>query len=529
MIEEYLQYWGLDRHPFLLAPDSRMMCVTGQYYECLERLKYAITTGKGGVLLVSEDAGLGKTTLLLKLIDDMKERYGDAFRYAYIDHPTLSAAQMISLITSQISGIPAGEDKLRNLDVLKSTLIDAKEQGGKSIIIVDEGQLLCEAHDVLQELRILINLTHMGEYLHTFILSGQRALWHTIKSMPEFWQRLPVRYYFVPLKLEETKELVNYRLYRAGAEEGREVFQEDALEIIHRYAKGSPRTLIALADLSLLVGYTNHAARISFKEVSKAIQAMSGQGESLPYVREEGPRETGPSLSSISTIERPVDRPPWKRPEYSEAMLKTSPPMTDKFKKVVRPGPAYLILAFVALFLAGMVTYFYISDSFARKRIANPAPAASQTPEKPLSGQNPVSPTVNGAGPAPDAPQVLSQPAPQVTAQPAPQITSQPASQIIPPKPLPQAPQKEAAEKITLSPAAGKNALVVAEAGNIRNAPDLDAPRIGVIFKDETIRIFDEKKDRNGERWFMVHIYGKKEGWISERVVEVREGLSPEQ
>ena len=77
MSEKYIEYWGLAQHPFLLAPDSKMMCVTGQYFECLERLKYAIYTNKGGVLIVSEDAGLGKTTILMKLVDEMKEEYGE--------------------------------------------------------------------------------------------------------------------------------------------------------------------------------------------------------------------------------------------------------------------------------------------------------------------------------------------------------------------------------------------------------------------------------------------------------------------
>ncbi|HBA54010.1 MAG TPA: hypothetical protein DCZ04_06035, partial [Syntrophorhabdus aromaticivorans] len=198
MSEEYIEYWGLTRHPFLLAPDSKMMCVTGQYYECLERLKYAIGTNKGGVLIVSEDAGLGKTTILLRLVDEMREEYGEAFRHAFVHHPALSPAQMIAQITGSIAGVEPHEDKLKNLILLKNVLMEVKEQGGKSIIIVDEAQMLCEAHDVLQELRALINLAHNGEYLHTFILSGQRALWNTVKGLPEFWQRLPVRYSFIP-------------------------------------------------------------------------------------------------------------------------------------------------------------------------------------------------------------------------------------------------------------------------------------------------------------------------------------------
>lgn len=291
MTESYLQYWGLKQHPFLMAPNSRMMYVVGQYYECIERLKYAIATGKGGALLVSEEAGLGKTTIIMKLIEEMKIEYGSAFRYALVDHPTLSDAQIVAHITNAITGLAPYDDKLKNLMVLKDALVQIQREGGKSVIVVDEGQMLCETKEILQELRALINLTHENEYLHTFILSGQRALWNTIKGMPEFFQRLPIKYYLMPLQMEETKGLVRFRLSCAGGDENRQVFTEDALEIIHRYTQGLPRAIIALADLSLLVGYTNRVERVSFQEVSKAMNAMSGRGDSLPYVTREERRE----------------------------------------------------------------------------------------------------------------------------------------------------------------------------------------------------------------------------------------------
>lgn len=76
--------------------------------------------------------------------------------------------------------------------------------------------MLCGNYDVLQELRVLINLNYDNDYLHTFIFSGQKTLWEEMKRMPEFWQRLPIRYYFVPLRLEETREMIKYRLKMAG-------------------------------------------------------------------------------------------------------------------------------------------------------------------------------------------------------------------------------------------------------------------------------------------------------------------------
>lgn len=306
MSKEYLDYWGFNRDPFHLAPDNEMMFLGGQYYECFERLLYAVNTNKGGVLIVSEEAGLGKTTILLKLVTEMKEYYGDSFRCAFVDHPTLTIGQLMAHINVSLTHQRPRGDKFSNLLKIKERLTELKDTGGKAVIVVDEAHMLCERVDVLQELRILLNLTHNKEYLFTMVLCGQKPLWDTIKGIPEFWQRLPVKYYLMPLKYEETRDLIRFRLNKAGADEEREIFSTEALEIIHRFSKGLPRTIVALSDLSLLIGSTYHAKKISFKEVSKATQAMSGKGESesLPYVIEK--KEGDPSFlrSIIKKIKR---------------------------------------------------------------------------------------------------------------------------------------------------------------------------------------------------------------------------------
>lgn len=267
------------------------MYLGGQYYECFERLTYAVNTNKGGVLLVSEEAGLGKTTLLLKLITDLEEEYGDLYRYSFLDHPTLTTAQVIAHIASGITGVRPEDDKFRNLLTMKEALIALKRSGGKATVIVDEAHMLCDRKEVLQELRMLLNLTYERQYLITVILSGQRPLWDTVKVIPEFWQRLPVKYYLVPLGIDEAAALIVSRLDKAGLEEDREVFSHEAIQIIHRFSRGLPRTMVALADLALLIGYTYHARKIGYKEVSKAIHAMSGKddrGGSLPYMASPG-------------------------------------------------------------------------------------------------------------------------------------------------------------------------------------------------------------------------------------------------
>jgi len=124
MSREYLEYWGLNKDPFHLAPDNEMLYLGGQYYECFERLLYAVNTNKGGALLVSEEAGLGKTTILLKLIAEMEWNYGENFRCAFIDHPTLTISQLMSQISSSILSSEPHADKFHNLSKIKERLIE---------------------------------------------------------------------------------------------------------------------------------------------------------------------------------------------------------------------------------------------------------------------------------------------------------------------------------------------------------------------------------------------------------------------
>jgi type II secretory pathway predicted ATPase ExeA len=278
MSQEYLDYWGLEKDPFHLAPDNEMLYLGGQYYECFERLIYAVDTNKGGALLVSEEAGLGKTTILLKLVAELQWEYGEKFHYAFIDHPTLTISQLVSQIGASLLNTEPIADKALNLSKMKAYLTQVKKDGGKAVIIVDEAHALGGKPEVLQDLRMLLNLTHEKEYLFTMILAGQRPLWGAMMSIPEFWQRLPVKYYLQPLRLEEMKNLVNHRMSAAGFDEDRDVFTPEAFLAIQRFSRGLPRTIVAVCDLALLVGASYQARTIGFKEVSKAIHAMSGKG-----------------------------------------------------------------------------------------------------------------------------------------------------------------------------------------------------------------------------------------------------------
>ncbi len=290
MLPEYLSYWGFQKSPFSLSPDPAMLCMGPQHQEALLRLKYGVTSNKGGVLLISENAGDGKTSILRKLTEDLASEYPGKIKIAFIDHPTLTVNQMVAEIARQLGVAKVRKEKIDNLNELRVKLEALHQAGIKTLVIVDEGQMLVHRPDILQELRILLNFCVGDTFLLSFVLSGQKPLEGALKQMPEFWQRLPVRFFLRNLDLHDTGQLVRFRVRQAGQLD-REVFTTTAIEGIHRFSQGCPRVICAVADLALLVGFSMRSQKIDFREVTQATQDMTKSGESFHYASFLSPKD----------------------------------------------------------------------------------------------------------------------------------------------------------------------------------------------------------------------------------------------
>lgn len=281
MTEDYLKYWGLSKAPFSLTPDPEMLYLSNQHSECLMRLKYAIFSHKGGALLVSDNAGNGKTTLLARLKKDLNDYYSGRVKVVFIDHPTLSPIEMIGEIGNQLGTEFQTTEKIRALNSLRDRLYTFYNENIKVIVIVDEGQMLRERTDILDELRILLNFCVSDAFLLTFIFSGQKPLDSILRAMPEFWQRLPVRYFLKNLDYNDTKALVQFRVTKVGGAD--DIFKDDAFDGIYNYSKGCPRIICSVADLCLIIGFSKGVKHIGFVEVSTACRDMESSGDGFHY------------------------------------------------------------------------------------------------------------------------------------------------------------------------------------------------------------------------------------------------------
>jgi len=279
--EDYLAYWGLSKSPFSLTPDPSMLYLSKQHSECIMRLKYAIFSHKGGALLVSDNAGNGKTSVLALLKKDLNEYYSGRVRVVFIDHPTLTPIEMIGEIAHQLGNELHTTEKIRALNYLRDRLFALYNENIKVVVIVDEGQMLKDRMDLLGELRILLNFCVSDAFLLTFIFSGQKPLDSILREMPEFWQRLPVRFFLRNLDFEDTKALIDYRLQQVGA--SYRIFTDDAVDSIYAYSDGCPRVICSVADLCLIVGYARGVKKIGFVEASTACRDMESSGDGFHY------------------------------------------------------------------------------------------------------------------------------------------------------------------------------------------------------------------------------------------------------
>jgi len=253
----YKKFYGLRENPFNVTPDPRFLYLTEHIQEALACLHYGIENRKGFILL-SGEVGTGKTTLLQKLLESLRQQ---GVATAFVFNPRLSTVQFFDYMLGDF-GLPT-EPRVKSQMLLRLNhwLLERYRAGGTTVLIIDEAQNL--SLEVLEEVRLLTNLETSSEKLLQIVLSGQPELEHklTLPQVRQLRQRITLRSKTYPLSPEETHHYVEERLRIAGWD-GRPVFTPEALDTIHRYAHGIPRVINMLCEHALISGFADQKSPI---------------------------------------------------------------------------------------------------------------------------------------------------------------------------------------------------------------------------------------------------------------------------
>jgi general secretion pathway protein A len=248
----YQRFFGLRESPFNVNPDPRYLYLTRQIQEALAGLTYGIQNRKGFILLTGE-VGTGKTTLLNRLLDWLREQ---RVATAFIFNSRLDVSHLFDFLIAELEIPCASREKSQVLLRLNQWLLERYRAGETAVLIVDEAQNL--SAEVLEEIRLLTNLETATEKLLQIVLTGQPELEEKLKmpQLRQLRQRITLRCRTAPLSLEETFGYVAERLRIAGAN-GEPIFSKEAIGTVHTYSRGIPRVVNLLCEHSMINSYVD--------------------------------------------------------------------------------------------------------------------------------------------------------------------------------------------------------------------------------------------------------------------------------
>ncbi|SEM42790.1 general secretion pathway protein A [Syntrophus gentianae] len=252
----YESFYGLKENPFNLTPDPSYLFMSKVHEDAYTHLEYAIVESKGFVVITGE-IGSGKTTLINLLLNKIKQN----IQVGVINQTLVSPTQFLKMVCQEFELPTDSRDKAELLDLIHSFLLKQFARKKRVTLIIDEAQNLPD--NTVEEIRMLSNLESEKHHLIQMILVGQPELKYKLqqKRLEQFVQRVTVYCHLSGLDRDETAHYIRHRLSIAGSENP-ELFTEEAIDAIHRYARGIPRLINILCDAALVYGYADELRAI---------------------------------------------------------------------------------------------------------------------------------------------------------------------------------------------------------------------------------------------------------------------------
>jgi len=245
----YYSLLGLNKEPFSTSPDPDFFYDSSEHHTALIRLMIEIRL-KRGLSLILGDVGVGKTTLLRKLLRMFAKRLD--IRCAVIFDPTYESEKVFinDLIHHfKIDIDYAGTELIDCKKALKNFLFQkGVEEEKTTVLLIDEAQKLSLSS--LEVLRSLLNYETNEYKLLQLVLLGQLEILPRLKQMVNFLDRISFKYLLPPLTEEETYGMINFRLKQAGYKGG-SLFTREAIKEIWKITKGYPRRSTMLCHQAL--------------------------------------------------------------------------------------------------------------------------------------------------------------------------------------------------------------------------------------------------------------------------------------
>ncbi len=248
------EFYRLREDPFGATPNYRRAYPSHTHRQALASLSDALLANLGFSLLIAEP-GMGKTTLIFKLMDELR----DSALFAFLFQTQCNSRELLRALMTDLK-LPVSDDASVMHEHLKELLV--REAGRRRVVvIVDEAQNL-EAQ-VLETLRLLSDFETADRKLLHIVLAAQPQLADKLASpeLIQVQQRIQTVARLLPFNSKETIRCIDYRLRLAGFA-GTPLFSPAAYKKIADASQGIPRNINRICSHALLAGCALGKTRI---------------------------------------------------------------------------------------------------------------------------------------------------------------------------------------------------------------------------------------------------------------------------
>ena len=262
----YEEYFGLDRPPFKITPDTSLFFEGGKRGDILAALVYAIHRGEGIIKVVGE-VGSGKTMLCRML----QLKVPDTVEIVYIANPSVSADDILYVIAHELElAVEENASKHQVMHMLQDYLLQRHMENRQVVLFVEEAQGM--PLETLEEIRLLSNLETDEHKLLQIILFGQPELDQNLaqQSIRQLRERITHNFELEPLTQNEIHTYLNFRMRLVGYT-GPELINSSVAKKVEQHSAGLLRRINIIADKILLSAFAEGTHNLGPKHVNAAV------------------------------------------------------------------------------------------------------------------------------------------------------------------------------------------------------------------------------------------------------------------
>ena len=326
----YESFYGLRTKPFALLPDGESLYPGSTHRTAYSLLEYGLLNEAPFMVLTGEP-GMGKTSLLRKLIAEHQGKYAIGF----VTNARYDVEHLLPWILLALGLSHKRLDPVEAYHTFSEFMNQGSKRNRRVVLIVDEAQSL--GSELLEELRLLSNMNDGKSLKLQIILSGQPDLHTLLKriDMTQFAQRIVVDHHLEPFTEEETSQYISHRLQKAGGNQT--LFTNKACSLVHRLSKGIPRLINQICDISLTYGFAEQTGFITRKLVAEAALDRS-RGGILPLGGVEELSTLAAAADDPEEIPVPIPLPQLHVPSFE---VDAPAPEPHDNQSAVSPGFLY--------------------------------------------------------------------------------------------------------------------------------------------------------------------------------------------